>query len=113
MNRAVSEEQYELIVIRRRDVTRRGPRESRELAARAACPECGERGVRVSLHDADGRSQNAGSKSESSGAAWDMLRLAGLFWLLSQPIVLLGLGLAMGWYVIVATRDVVDDELGR
>ena len=41
------------------------------------------------------------------------MRLAGLFWLLSQPIVLLGLGLAMGWYAIVATREVVDDELGR
>jgi hypothetical protein len=113
MTQADVEEPYELIVIRRRDMTRRGPRESRELATRAACPECGARGVRVSLHDDHGRSGAAMSPTESSGAAWELLRLAGLFWLLSQPIVLLGLGLAMGWYVITATRDVVDDELGR
>ena len=113
MTRADFEEPYELIVIRRRDMTRLGPGESRELAARAACPECGHRDVGVSLCDDHRRSGAAMSAGESSGAGWDLLRLAGLCWLLSQPIVLLGLGLAMGWYAIVATRDVVDDELGR
>jgi hypothetical protein len=113
MTREHSDDAYEVVLIRHRDVMRRGPRDCRELASRAACPECGGRTVRVSRRDAGCLAHGAGSTSESSGAAWELLRLAGLFWLLSQPIVLLGLGLAMGWYVIVATRDVVDDELGR
>ena len=53
------------------------------------------------------------SAGESSGAGWDLLRIAGLCWLMTQPIVLLGLSLVMGWYLITATREVVDDELGR
>ncbi len=113
MTQADFEEPYELIVIRRRDAARRGRGESRELAARAACPECGGGSVRVSRRDAGCLAHGAGSTSESSGAAWELLRLAGLCWLLSQPIVLLGLSLVMGWYVITATREVVDDELGR
>ena len=113
MSRTDFDDAYEVVLIRRRDARRFGPRDKRELAARAACPECGHRDVGVSLRDDHRRSGAAMSTSESSGAAWDMLRLAGLCWLLSQPIVLLGLGLAMGWYAIVATRDVVDDELGR
>jgi hypothetical protein len=113
MTREHSDESYEVILIRRRDARRLGPREKRELAAKAVCPECGHRDVRVSLCDDHRPSGAAMSTSESSGAAWDLLRLAGLCWLLSQPIVLLGLGLAMGWYAIVATRDAVDDELGR
>jgi hypothetical protein len=113
MPRADFEEPYEVIVIRSRDVMRRGPRESREIAARGACPECGHRDVGVSLSDHHGRSPDAGRARESSGAGWDLLRVAGLCWLLTQPLVLLALGLAMGLYVIAATRDVVDDELGR
>jgi hypothetical protein len=113
MTREHSDESYEVILIRRRDARRLGPREKRELAAKAVCPECGHRDVGVSLCDDHRRSGAAMSAGESSGAGWDLLRLAGLCWLLSQPIVLLGLGLAMGWYAIVATRDVVDDELSR
>ena len=113
MTREHSHDAYEVVLIRRRDVTRRGPRESRELAVRAACPQCGHRDVGVSLCDDHRRSGAAMSAGDSSGAGWDLLRIAGVCWLMTQPAVLLGLGLAMGWYAIVATRDVVDDELGR
>ncbi len=113
MTRADFEEPYEVILIRRRDVTRRGPRGSRELAASAACPQCGHRDVGVSLCDDHRRSGAAMSAGESSGAGWDLLRIAGVCWLLMQPAVLLGLGLVMGWYLVTATREVVDDELGR
>ena len=113
MSRTDFDDAYEVVLIRRRDVTRRGPRESRELAVRAACPQCGHRDVGVSLCDDHRRSSAAMSAGESSGAGWDLLRIAGVCWLMTQPAVLLGLGLAMGWYAIVATRDVVDDELGR
>ena len=113
MTREHSHDAYEVIVIRRRDLGRFGPREKRELAARAACPECGHRDVGVSLCDDHRRSGAAMSAGESSGAGWDLLRIAGVCWLMTQPAVLLGLGLAMGLYAIVATRDVVDDELGR
>ena len=108
-----SDDAYELIVIRRRDARRLGPREKRELAARAACPECGHRDVGVSLCDDHRRSGAAMSAGESSGAGWDLLKLAGVVWLMTQPAVLLGLGLVMGWYLVTATREVVDDELGR
>ena len=108
-----SDDAYELIVIRRRDARRFGPRDKRELASKAVCPQCGHRDGGVSLCDDHRRSGAAMSAGESSGAGWDLLRLAGLVWLLSQPIVLLGLSLVMGWYVITATREVVDDELGR
>ena len=113
MTREHSDDGYELIMIRRGDLRRLGPREKRELAAKAVCPQCGHRDVGVSLCDDHRRAGAAMSAGESTGAGWDLLRLAGLCWLLTQPIVLLGLGLAMGWYAIVATRDVVDDELGR
>jgi hypothetical protein len=53
------------------------------------------------------------SAGESSGAGWDLLRIAGVCWLMTQPAVLLGLGLVMAWYAVTATREVVDDELGR
>ena len=113
MTREHSDNAYEVIVIRRRDVTRRGPRESRELAVRAACPQCGHRDVGVSLCDDHRRSGAAMSAGEYSGSGWDLLRIAGLCWLMTQPIVLLGLSLVMGWYLITATREVVDDELAR
>ena len=113
MTREHSHDAYEVVLIRRRDVTRRGPRESRELAVRAACPQCGHRDVGVSLCDDHRRSGAAMSAGESSGAGWDLLRVAGVCWLLTQPIVLLGLSLVMGWYLVTATREVVDDELGR
>jgi hypothetical protein len=113
MTREHSDDGYELIMIRRGDLRRLGPRYNHELAAKAVCPQCGHRDVGVSLCDDHRRAGAAMSAGESSGAGWDLLRLAGLCWLLTQPIVLLGLGLAMGWYAIVATRDVVDDELGR
>lgn len=113
MTREHSDDGYELIMIRRGDLRRLGPRYNRELAAKAVCPQCGHRDVGVSLCDDHRRSGAAMSAGESPGAGWDLFRLAGLCWLLSQPIVLLGLGLAMGWYAIVATREVVDDELGR
>ena len=113
MTREHSDDGYELIMIRRGDLRRLGPRYNRELSAKAVCPQCGHRDGGVSLCDDHRRSGAAMSAGESSGAGWDLLRLAGLVWLLSQPIVLLGLSLVMGWYVITATREVVDDELGR
>ncbi len=113
MTREHSDDGYELIMIRRGDLRHLGPRYNRELAAKAACPQCGHRDVRGSPCDDHRRYGVAMSAGESSGVEWDLLRLAGLCWLLSQPIVLLGLGIAAGWYAIVATREVVDDELGR
>jgi hypothetical protein len=113
MTHGDSDDAYELILIRRRDLRHPGPRDRRELAAKAVCPQCGHRDVGVSLCDDHRRSGAAMSAGESSGGGWDLLRVAGLCWLLSQPIVLLGLSLVMGWYLVTATREVVDDELGR
>ena len=113
MTREHSDDAYELIMIRRGDLRRLGPRYNRELATNAACPQCGHRDVGVSLCDDHRRSGAAMSAGESSGAGWDLLRIAGVCWLLTQPIAVLGLSLVMGWYLVTATREVVDDELGR
>ena len=44
---------------------------------------------------------------------WDLLKVLGLCWLLTQPVVLLGFAIAAGWFLINAARESVEDEFRR
>jgi len=51
--------------------------------------------------------------SRGAEVGWDLLRILGLCWLLTQPVVLLGFAMAAGWFLITAARETVEDEFGR
>ena len=51
--------------------------------------------------------------SNGTEVGWDLLKVLGLCWLLTQPVVLLGFAIAAGWFLIKAARETVEDEFRR
>ena len=111
---------YELIVVRRRprggvsqgDFSRRGV-SRRELVTGSVRPRSRDGPLRREMNAAsDGE---CGQPGASCGAevGWDLLKVLGLCWLLTQPVVLLGFAMAAGWFLITAARETVEDEFGR
>ena len=115
-----SDSAYELIVVRRRsrggvsrgEFSRRGL-SRRELVTGAVRPRSRDGPLRrTRTATADGGCGRPGA-SRSSEVGWDLLRIMGLCWLLTQPVVLLGFAMAAGWFLITAARETVEDEFGR
>ena len=115
-----SDSAYELIVVRRRgrggvsrgDFSRRGV-SRRELVTGAVRPRSRDGPLRRTRTAAsDGECGRPGA-SGGEEVGWDLLKVLGLCWLLTQPVVLLGFAMAAGWFLITAARETVVDEFGR
>ena len=114
-----SDSAYEVIVVRRRprggvsrgEFSRRGL-SRRELVTGAVRPRSRDGPLRREMNAAGDETCPSGT-SRGTEVGWDVLKVLGLCWLLTQPVVLLGFAIAAGWFLITAARETVEDEFGR
>ena len=105
-----SDSAYELIVVRRRQ---RPGLSRRELVTGAVRPRSRDGPLRRTRTATAGDECGPSGTSRCAEVGWDLLRIMGLCWLLTQPVVLLGFAMAAGWFLITAARETVEDEFGR